>query len=88
MNFYGSKTPKNLKRIILKRKRAVSEQEIFLEKEKKKIPCTIIIAKSELKRTVRSITSRCSGNVPALLPKKVSSLGGPERAWDRQSLCV
>lgn len=35
MNFYGSKTLKNLKRIILKTKRAVSEQEIFLEKEKK-----------------------------------------------------
>ena len=77
MNFYGSKTPKNLKRIILKRKRAVSEQEIFLEKEKKKIPCTIIIAKSELKRTVRSITSRCSGNVPALLPKRERGIDSP-----------
>ena len=31
--FYGSKNPKNLKRIILKIKRAVSEREIFLEKE-------------------------------------------------------
>jgi len=31
--FYGSKNPKNLKRIILKSKRAVSERETFLEKE-------------------------------------------------------
>ena len=45
--FYGSKTPNNLKRIILKRKRAVSEREIFW-KRRKKIPCTFIIAKTDL----------------------------------------
>ena len=46
---FGSKTPNNLKRIILKRKRAVSEREI-LWKRTKKIPCTfiIIIAKTDL----------------------------------------
>ena len=33
--FYGSKYPKNLKRIILEIKRPVSEREIFLEKEGK-----------------------------------------------------
>ena len=33
--FYASKTPNNLKRIILKRKRAVSEWEIFWKRRKK-----------------------------------------------------
>ena len=45
--FYASKTPNNLKRIILKGKRAVSEWEIF-RKRRKKIPCTFIIAKTDL----------------------------------------
>ena len=45
--FFGSKTPNNLKRIILKRKRTVSEREIFW-KRRKKIPCTFIIAKTDL----------------------------------------
>ena len=45
--FYASKTPNNLKRIILKRKRAVSEWEIFW-KRRKKIPCTFIIGKTDL----------------------------------------
>ena len=46
--FYGCKNQKNLKRIILKSKRAVSERETFLEKEGK----IYIAAETELKPTV------------------------------------